>query len=300
MKNLKMIALSLMIVLVTVFSVLLDFMSISYSSSLFTDVSYWANVFSVQIAVIMIIFVARSLAKDREMKTNGEYAALTASLHQIYADLSARRLNTAFKEYIAADNRARKLQAYTGRINRKLRWCKRCLSRKENRVRRRLVKKRIREEITVSEQLSRVGKRIRERIAELQDLLEHAEADIEYLRVRVVKVNYSVIFGDIREKKEEEADLYTHESRSIVGLLLTKIAGIFAFGVIATSFVVFDTKAYALAVVYKAIVKVVQIIFGIYTGYVAGQTFVRGDLCGKLRKRLDYVRVFNESRAKEG
>lgn len=301
MKNLKTVALSLIIILVTAFSVLLDFMSISYSTSLFTDLSYWANIASVNIAIMMIIFVSRSLAKDRECKTYAEYKNLTESIRSAYKGLNDNRLNTALKQYIQADNRARKLKVYTEKLNRKIYKKNQVLKRKENAVRRRLIKSNVRDESKIKSRIDQVGRKTREQLFELEERLNHAEKDVEFLRVRGwTKVTYSVIFGGVEEKEKEEADLCTHESRSVAALALSKFAGIVAFGIVATSFIAFDVKAFSIFTVYKAILKVLQIALGIYTGYVAGQTFIRQNLCGKLRKRLDYVRVFSEGQAKEG
>ena len=51
----KAISLVLMIILVAAFSLLVDFISAEFSTTLFTNVTYWANTFSVQLAVIVLI-----------------------------------------------------------------------------------------------------------------------------------------------------------------------------------------------------------------------------------------------------
>ena len=47
--RLKVLTLAVLIILVTAFSVLIDFINAQFSTSIFTDASYWLNKLSVQV-----------------------------------------------------------------------------------------------------------------------------------------------------------------------------------------------------------------------------------------------------------
>lgn len=294
--RLKVVSLGVLIILVTAFSVLIDFINASFSSTVFTDAAYWINVLSVQASVIVLIFVARSLSKEKERELNTVYKTLQDAIQNAYARLNAENLNGAFREHISADNRARKLKAYREKLTGKI-------AHYTDKIRRLTLAKGRLDTAARNKGKTAHGLRyalICGKIARAEDnktfweeKMRRAEEDVDFVRVKSVKYSYSIIFNDAKEREAEEDDPSAHEGRDIAAILLTKGLGIFAFGVIATSYIVFDL-AFSWGMVLKAVVKLLQIVLGLYTGAVAGQDFIRHKMCAKLTIRANYVKQFME------
>lgn len=294
--RLKVLSLGVLIILVTAFSVLIDFINAKFSTSVFTNAAYWANVLSVQASVIVLIFVARSISKEKERGVNTVYKTLQDALQNAYAKLNAENLNGAFREYISADNQARKLKVYREKLTAKI-------THYADKIRRLTLAKGRRESVARSKGKNARGlcySLICEQIDRAEDnktfweeKFERAADDVDFVRVKSVKYSYSIIFNDAKEREAEEDDPSAHEGRDIAAILLTKGLGIFAFGVIATSYVVFDL-IFSWGMVLKAVVKLLQIVLGLYTGAVAGQDFIRHKMCAKLTIRANYVKQFME------
>lgn len=294
--RLKSVSLVLFIILVTAFSILIDFIGAKFSTKIFTDAAYWLNVVSVQSAVTILLFTSRSLYKEKESRSNETYLFLRENLHNAFVTLNSRDLNTVFREYLASDNRARKLKRYQERLDGKI-------SHYNDRIERlKLQKGRL--DIHAAEKTNTshglIYKLILQSIRRAEDKKsywqgkrERADQEIDYIRLRHVKYSYSIVFNDEEERETEENDPCTHEGREIGKILLTKGFSVFAFGIVATSFIVFDLT-FSWVMLYKAIVKLLQIVLGIYTGAVAGQDFVRRKLCSKLTIRFNYIKQFME------
>lgn len=298
----KAISLVLMIILVAAFSLLVDFISAEFSTTLFTDVTYWANTFSVQLAVIVLIFVSRSLAKERERGTNPVFRELQEAIRQAYITINSDNLNGAFKRYIEADNRERKLKVYRARLSAKaVRYSdriKHCELLKGKAQVRAEARGRAPKGLPYRLMLLRLS-RAENKLAFWNGKLERAENEVDFVRVRFVKFSYSILFNDAREREREEDDPAMHEGRSVAAIFFTKAVGIFAFGIIATSYIAFDI-AFSWGMVLKALIKLLQIVIAIYTGTVAGQDFVRQTMCAKLTIRCNYVKQFMEKQRRAG
>lgn len=295
--KLKSVSLVLFIVLVTAFSILIDFIGAQFSSSIFTDTAYWLNVVSVQSAVTILIFTSRSLYKEKEGNANETFLFLKDNLRNAFITLNGRNLNAAFRDHIATDNRSRKLKHYREILNAKIGAYTDKVKRCELKKGRADYRFRAKNKEPYGLRYALILRNLRaaeDKRGFWQGKFDRAEEEVEFVRVRYVKYSYSIVFNDEEEREKEEDDPYTHEGRDIGKILLTKGLSVFAFGVIATSFVVFDLT-FSWGMVYKAIVKLLQIVLGIYTGAVAGQEFVRKKMCSKLTIRYNYVKQFMEN-----
>ena len=293
----RALSLGLVIVLTTAFSVITDFVSTEFSSTLFSQPTYWLNTLSSQLAVIVLIFVSRSLAKEKESAANELFNELRTALHNAYLQLNAEDKNGAFKEYIAADNRARKLKAYREKLGGKVTRCAdklRHLRLAKDRIEHR---SRARDKTPQGVRYALIQSAIQRGESRLdfwQEKLDRADEEVDFVQgVRYVKYSYSILFSDAHEKSREENDPYTHESRAYARILFTKALWIFAVGVIATSYVAFDL-AFSVNALLKALIKLLQIVLGIYTGTLDGQDFIRHTMCAKLTIRFNYVKQFKE------
>lgn len=295
----KVLTLTLLIILVTGCTVLTDFISAEFSTSIFSDAYYWVQTITMQSAVIILLFVARTISKEKEKDINERFQLLNKSLQDAFLSINKENLSGTFKEYIIADNHARKLKAYREKLNAKI-------SHYSDKIRRLELKKGRTEARAKARNKKPHGlfyavicaaiTRNEDKKTFWEGKLDRAEEEVDFVRrVKSVKYSYSILFADAKEKMEEEEDPSTHEGRDVAFILLTKGLSILAFGLIATSYIsphfLFDV-----ALLYKTIIKVLQIVLGLYTGTVSGQDFIRHKMCAKLMTRFNYVKQFMEKR----
>ena len=293
----KTLALVLLMVVVTGCTVLVDFVSAEFSTTIFTDVSYWLNAVTMQSAVIILLFVERTISKEKERGRNEQFRMLSASLQEAFLSLNAQNLNGTFKEYIAEDNRRRKLAAYLAKLNAKKARCDDRIARLGFRIRRMEIRAQDRQrepQGALYRLLCARKKRTEDKAAFWQKKIERAPEEVDYVRrVKFVKWSYDVIFSGEEEKVKDEDDPIAHEGKDVAFILLTKGLSILAFGLIATSYVTLEFTFDAL-MIYRTLIKIMQIALGLYTGAVSGQDFIRRKMCAKLMTRFNYVKQFKE------
>ena len=295
----KMLALVLLIILITACTVLTDFITAEFSTSIFSDAYYWVQTISMQSAVIILLFVARSMAKEKERGVNELFQMLTTSLKDAYVSLNRDNLNGAFKEYIAADNRKRKLKAYLNYLSAKKVRCDDLAAKLDFKIKQKEIKAADRGKAPggfVYSALCSLKKGREDKSRFWQRKIDRAAEEVDYMRrVKYIRWSYGVIFSDAEEDVQEEDDPRKHERRDVAFILLTKGLSILAFGLIATSYIS-PHFAFDIALIYKTIIKVLQIVLGLYTGAVSGQDFIRHTMCSKLTIRFNYVKQFKELR----
>lgn len=295
----KTLALGLLMLAVTGCTVLVDFVSAEFSTTIFTDATYWINMITMQSAVVILLFVERTVSKEKECGRNERYKMLAASLSEAFLSLNAQNLNGTFKAYIAEDNRARKLAAYLAKLNAKKARCDDRAARLGFRIRRIEIRAQDRQSAPRGVRykfLCALKKRAEDKSAFWQKKIDRAPEEVDYVRVKFVRWSYGVIFSDAEGKAKEEDDPATHEGRDVASILLTKGLSILAFGLIATSYITLEF-AFDAVLIYRTLIKLMQIALGLYTGAVSGQDFVRRKLCAKLMIRFNYVKQFKEKTA---
>ena len=224
---------------------------------------------------------------------------LAASLSEAFLSLNAQNLNGTFRAYIAEDNRARKLAAYLAKLNAKKARCDDRAARLGFRIRRIEIRAQDRQRVPRGVRykfLCALKKRAEDKSAFWQKKIDRAPKEVDYVRVKFVRWSYGVIFSDAEGKAKEEDDPATHEGRDVASILLTKGLSILAFGLIATSYITLEF-AFDAVLIYRTLIKLMQIALGLYTGAVSGQDFVRRKLCAKLMIRFNYVKQFKEKTA---
>lgn len=295
----KTLALGLLMLAVTGCTVLVDFVSAAFSTTIFTDATYWINMITMQSAVVILLFVERTVSKEKECGRNERYKMLAASLSEAFLSLNAQNLNGTFRAYIAEDNRARKLAAYLAKLNAKKARCDDRAARLGFRIRRIEIRAQGRQRVPCGVRykfLCALKKRAEDKSAFWQKKIDRAPEEVDYVRVKFVRWSYGVIFSDEEGKAKEEDDPATHEGRDVASILLTKGLSILAFGLIATSYITLEF-AFDAVLIYRTLIKLMQIALGLYTGAVSGQDFVRRKLCAKLMIRFNYVKQFKEKTA---
>lgn len=304
--NVIYVCVTLVLMAIPIFT---DFVRMGFSSDFFTDAEYWLGVIGVQIPIILLMFVSRSHGEWKEKDTNTEYAEFKDTVQRGYARINTAGQSKAFAAYVDLDNMARKLSAYVSRLEGKITAvagkitrAEDCLKRREMRLtdltlrRGRDVKERNplymllcafwRDKIRRSEQKKRY----------LETRLSTAERDVRHVKVRYARITVSGIFGNAEKTHAEEFDISTHKGRSLAAMVLSKAVGIAAFGILATSSVVFEKNADVVSIIYKTVVKIAQMIVSIYFGLIAGRQFVRSDLIDSYRKRVTYLQQFFDTK----
>ena len=76
----------------------------------------------------------------------------------------------------------------------------------------------------------------------LEARLSTAQRDIRHVKVRYAKITVGGIFGNAEKVHAEEYDISTHKARSVAAMVVSKAIGIAAFGILATSSVIFETS----------------------------------------------------------
>lgn len=292
----KTLALVLLMVVVTGCTVLVDFVSAEFSTTIFTDVSYWLNAVTMQSAVIILLFVERTISKEKERGRNEQFRMLSASLQEAFLSLNAQNLNGTFKEYIAEDNHRRKLAAYLAKLNAKKARCDDRIARLGFRIRRMEIRAQDRQREPqgwLYKLLCALKKRAEDKSAFWQKKIDRAPEEVDYVRVKFVRWSYGVIFSDAEGKAKEEDDPATHEGRDVASILVTKVLSILAIGLVVTSYVT-PEFTFDAVLIYRTLIKLMQIALGLYTGAVSGQDFIRRKMCAKLMTRFNYVKQFKE------
>ena len=295
----KTLALGLLMLAVTGCTVLVDFVSAAFSTTIFTDATYWINMITMQSAVVILLFVERTVSKEKECGRNERYKMLAASLSEAFLSLNAQNLNGTFRAYIAEDNRARKLAAYLAKLNVKKARCDDRAARLGFRIRRIEIRAQDRQcapRGVRDKFLCALKKRAEDKSAFWQKKIDRAPEEVDYVRVKFVRWSYGVIFSDAEGKAKEEDDPATHEGRDVASILVTKVLSILAIGLVVTSYVT-PEFTFDAVLIYRTLIKLMQIALGLYTGAVSGQDFVRRKLCAKLMIRFNYVKQFKEKTA---
>lgn len=289
-----------------------DFVRMGFSSEFFTDVEYWLGVIGVQVPIVLLMFVSRSHGEYKEKDANTEYAEFKDTVQRGYMRINKDGQSKAFAAYVDADNLERKLAAYTTLLEGRIAAVTGKITRIEDAEKRRemrLTDLSVRREREVKEhnpvymllgawrksRLRRAGQKKRY----LEARLLTAQRDIRHVKVKYAKITVGGIFGNAEKVRTEELDISTHKARSMAVMIVTKAIGIAAFGVLATSSVIFETSTDVVSIAYKTVVKLAQMVVSIYFGLMAGRQFVRGDVIDSYRKRVTYIQQFFDRKTSE-
>ena len=126
--------------------------------------------------------------------------------------------------------------------------------------------------------------------------IDKAEKNIEYVRVRYLKVSYSAIFGESERAKGSERDMSYHTAAHNVGVVLKKVLFIGVFGFVATLDFTFSVAEVSVYFIYKTCMRLYQIGMALYTGISDADKFVATEMCDALRRRINYVQGFTEAK----
>lgn len=281
-----------------VIPIMIDFVRMDMSTTFFSDASYWLGVIGVQVPVLLLMLVSRTHAKMKEKQENEQYIELKNTIAKGYAAINIKRLSEEFESYVKADDKARKMKAYTNKLNGRKARVDAQITRFDNAVKRCQYKltarNRAKDRNPITRWILRENKKtaLEQKRDLLQSLIDKADEHISFIRIRYVPISTDMIFGEAEKQHADDLDLRAHEGGEIMQLLITKALGIILFSIAATSFVVFDIQGDVVTIVYKGVVKLMQMIMSVYYGNLAGAEFVKGELMNRTRKKVSYLQQF--------
>lgn len=237
-------------------NILSDYLTAGFDASIYSDPAYWINLAISQGAVIVIMLCMYSLMSEREEQGNEAVGKLRQDIYKAHCLLTRYGLAEKFDDYVYVQNITRKKRAYTRLMERKI-------------FRAKTDKKR----------------------AELKAKLDEGLKIIESLRVRYNKIRISTIFSRASLPCLDDENLDDGNARTTRRMLLNKIVGIIAFGVLLSS-LTFDARTFGLGLVVKTFIKLFQAAYAMFAGGNEGVHYVRGPLLSALDNRAAFIQKF--------
>lgn len=275
----QVILLIAIMLLSIVLSIIVNSFFMEVKFDILRSVAYWLKQAGNTAVSFLLFILAHYTAKLTETNKNEVYFDLKKIISNQYKSIQQCGKNDELLNSIDNENRRRKLKIYRQKINaRKIKLNSQKISLPPT------SKKKI-------EELER-------KISICDKKLETADDDIDFLRVKYVKITYSQIFGGEDEKGENDDDFRVHEGKSISSNALMKISWFFTFGI---AFGLLGTTIYtktALPVIILNItLMLLQFAASTYWGVLNGQNFIRATVINKLRLRIGFITKFCKENA---
>ena len=258
--------------------------------------AYWITTIRDNMLLLVVLYLASSLQKDKCKATNKTYQELRTAISDGFISLKNNNGIECFKTFIVEDNRLTKLSVYKTKLNRKIAKIEDKIKRKENKINAKRVAKKL---SPIAEPITKRLATLRLKLTAKKDLRTDAETVIEYVKVRYKKVSYDVLFGEEENKAREERDFQFHEMLHNVFILGKKavlVLVISAFSILQFSNVAVNLSAYT---IFRISYSLFSLSLSVYLGVTDGDKFVRGQMCDVLRRRIRYIQGFIEKNQKK-
>ena len=288
--SVKALILTLLVVLVSLFKVLADFLVLYVSREMFTA-DYWIKLFSMNFIAVVVLFLVMSARIDTQTRKNKKCHRLIGNLDNLFRALTKTGLLTLFKAYISADNDKARRLAYETRLNAKKLRLETKIKKKE----RKYNVRRLRKKLAVVESPNTFYlSRLRSKLGFVKERISTIEADWQYAKVRYTSVSFKTIFGNGKGRDFDDRDMGEHEGSFAVGVILKKVLSIIMIGVFMSISVYGQEVAWSYKLVYQLALSLFQIGFAVYSGISIADQFVENNRCNALMRRLAYVQTFKE------
>ena len=294
MKYLKTAITVALLALTSFVKVFLDIIQYDVAFQALTT-AYWITTIRDNMLLLVVLYLASSLQKDKSKVTNKVYKELRDAITDGFISLKKSCGIERFKAFIAADNRVAKLDAYKAKLNRKISRIEYKIKTKENKINAKRVSKKLQPlETPSTERLEYL--RLKKSV--YVDMLTEADKVIEFVNVRYRKVSYDVLFGEEETKAREERDFLFHEilhNVFILGKKAVLVLLISAFSILQFQNVAVNFSAYT---IFRVSYSLFSLALSVYLGVTDGDKFVRGQMCDVLRRRIRYIQGFIEKNQK--
>ena len=103
LKNVKSVVSIILIALISSVKILSDFIQVGASSDFF-NAEYWQTTIRDNLLLVIVLFLASSVRKDKAKAKNAEYTELRKALSEAFLSLKSKKLIKRFEQYIDEDN----------------------------------------------------------------------------------------------------------------------------------------------------------------------------------------------------
>lgn len=278
----------LAIVCLSVFTVLSDLIAPDINKRILSA-GYWIEVFVINISVITVLFIVKSLKEDREKKYNKKYLVLNNTLDVAFRAINKKGAAGNLKTYLAEDNKKAKREAYEEYLQRKKgKIVDKIQSAEAKYNNKRLVKGL--PVITSPKTKSLI--RLRGKLNFVDERINNIDQEISFIKVKYIKVTYNGIFGDREGSSVNDRDTSPHKTAFNLSILLKRAVLIVAFSLIFLLSARRLDVEITVVFFFNIALRLFQIALGIYTGLDVGGEYVCVNLCDALKQRISILQIF--------
>ena len=252
---------------------LADFCMAGFNPAVFKDPNYWFGLLACALSnYIMLVYTAIEKI-DTSAEKNSEVKDKKKSVN----DSVAENVDTDFDDFLAVENRQRKIKAWKTKISNKI-------ARLDERT-----KDRDREIYwNGSDEQKAVNKYCKKRAILLKKLSDdYIIKNVYFLKVRYVKLRrYEVTHGC--KQKYDGYKITTKKNRKVAKDNLPKVMMSMSFVLMVSSFA-FGFKEFTLIVLLQFIIKLGSLFLSIYNGVNYGSNYIEQILLPDFQYRLDVI-----------
>ena len=286
--SLKLSISILSILLVSIFTVLADLIAPDVNDKMLSP-GYWIELVVINIAVISVLFIAKSLKEDSEKRFNKKYLVLSGTLDEAFKAINKNGAAQSFKDYLKEDNAKAKREAY----EKALRQQKGKIIDKIHEKKAKFNNKRLVKGLDViPEPKTKKLIKLRAKLAFVEARIAKIDEEIPFAKVHYIHVTHNGIFGDCESKAKKDRDTSPHKTEFSLTILLKR-----AILIVAVSLAFFlsakrlDTEL-SVVFFFNIALRLFQVVFGIYSGLDAGSEYICINLCDALKERISIVQIF--------
>lgn len=278
----------LAIVCVSVFTVLSDLIAPDINKRVLSA-GYWIEVGVINISVITVLFIVKSLKEDSEKKYNKKYLVLNHALDGAFRAINKNGAAENFKKYLDEDNKKAKRVAYEEKLQRKKGKIVEKIQSKEAKYNNKRLVKGL---PIINSPKTKSLIRLRGKLNFVDERINNIDQEISFIKVKYIKVTYNGIFGDREGSAVNDRDTSPHKTAFNLSILLKRAILIVAFSLIFLLSARRLDAEITVVFFFNIALRLFQIALGIYTGIDAGSEYVRVNLCDAFKQRIFLLQVY--------
>ena len=278
----------LAIICVSVFSILADLIAPDINERVLSA-GYWVECAVINIAVITVLFIVKSLKEDSEKKYNRKYLVLSGTLDVAFKAINKNGAAENLKTYLAEDNKKAKREAYEEYLQRKKgKIVDKIQSAEAKYNNKRLVKGLP----IIADPNTKKLIRLRAKRDFIDERIKKIDEEISFVKVKYIRITYNGIFGDREGFAVNDRDTSPHKMAFNLFVLLKRAILIVAFSLIFLLSAKRLEVEISVVFFFNIALRLFQVALGIYSGIDAGSEYVRVNLCDALKQRISIVQIF--------
>lgn len=286
--SIKLTISMLAIVCVSVFSVLADLITPDINERVLTA-GYWIECGTINIAVITVLFIVKSLKEDSEKRYNKKYLVLSGTLDGAFKAINKNGAAENFKRYLTEDNQNAKRAAYEEKLQRKKGKIVEKIQAAEAKFNNRRLVKGLQ---LIAEPRTKKLIRLRAKRDFIDERIKKIDEEISFVKVKYIRITYNGIFGDREGSAVNDRDTSPHKTAFNMCVLFKRAILIVVFSLIFLLSVKRLEVEISVVFFFKISLRLFQVAFGVYSGIDAGSEYIRVNLCDALKQRIFILQVY--------